>query len=166
MRAFALVLAVIATPALADEAPQATAPPATASPASPSVGDQIAEFLRTSPAAAIDDVDVSGVTARDDRRVHGEVGVGVGTGGYRSIYMRSDMPIGESAHLGIAFEDTRYGGGYGHVYGAAPAYRLGAEPVYGAFREPQRCGLEGMTPPRPLDVIGGPNGRCAGRPGP
>ncbi|MBX3482838.1 hypothetical protein [Phenylobacterium sp.] len=150
MRTAALALAaLIATPALAEEA-QATAPQA-------GVADQIAEYLRTSPAARIDDDGVQGVTPRDDRQVHGEVAVGIGTGGYRSLYMRSDMPIGESGRLSIAFSDTknaRWGDRFeGHR-------SVGADLRFGV-RDAQRCDLEQMTP-RPLDAtFDGPAGRCA-----
>ncbi|TAL32908.1 hypothetical protein [Phenylobacterium sp.] len=148
--------ALIASPALADEEPVATAS-ATAAPVSTS--DQIDAFIRSSPAASVAEPgEVSGVVARDDRKVHGEVSVGVGTGGYRSVYVRTDMPLGETGRLSLAFEDTRYGrsgGPYGH-------YPYGA----GAFAGPidrQRCDLEEMSAGRPLDRIGGPHGHCVGR---
>lgn len=156
--AAALIAPLVAGPALAEDAPQATAPPAT------SVAQQIDEYLRTSPAARVDDDSVAGVTARDDRQVHGEVAVGVGTGGYRSVYMRSDMPLGDSGRLSLAFSDTRNApwsdyryGGYG--YGHGERRTLGADLRFGV-RDAQRCDLEAMTPPRPLDALGGPNGRC------
>lgn len=154
MRTAVLALAVlIATPAFAQEAPQSTAA-LTAAPPAMSVADQIDAFLRTSPAAAIDD-GVPGVVA-DDRKVHGEVAVGIGTGGYRSFYMRSDMPVGESGRLSVAFADTRSARWGGHR-GVGADLRFGGGP--GLDR--QRCDIEGMTPPRPLDsTFGGPNGRC------
>lgn len=167
--AFAAVLAtLVAAPALAEDGPQATAAPASA----PGVADQIAEFLRTSPAARIDDDGVQGVTPRDDRKVHGEVSVGVGTGGYRSLYMRSDMPVGETGRVSVAIEDTRYGRGHGYGYGgrafeggsfsagAAFGAGFGGPGFGGPGLDPQRCDREGMTPPRPGDIRRGPNGRC------
>lgn len=146
-----LALALAASPAAAAEPPQATA-----AAAGGSVGDQIAEFLRTSPAAPIEE-GVAGVTPRDDgaddRRVHGEVAVAVGTGGYRSVYMRSEMPLGRTGRLSLAFGDER--SRRGGVRG------LDAGPPHGAFGvDRQRCDLEGLTPPRALDVMGGPHGRC------
>jgi hypothetical protein len=153
MRTAALLLAaLVATPALAEEAPQATA----AQTPAPTVGQQIDEYLRTSPAARIDDDSVTGVTARDDRQVHGEVAVGVGTGGYRSFYMRSDMPLGETGRLSLAFSDTR-NARFGDYRGVRRS--VGADLRFGG-RDAQRCDLEAMTPPRPLDALGGPNGRC------
>lgn len=145
----ALLAALIAGPALAADEPVATASGA----APPTVAEQIDAYLKTSPVLQADDGQVQGVTARDDRKPHGVVQVGVGTGGYRSIYVRSDMPLGETGRLSVAFEDTRYGRGHGPVYGGGP-WRLDGD---------QRCDLEGMTPPRPLDTLGGPHGRCVGR---
>ena len=104
MRTAVVVLALLATPAFAQEPPQATASQTPA----PSVAEQIDEYLRTSPAAQIDE-GVPGIVPRDDRRVHGEVAVGIGTGGYRSIYMRSSVPVGDTGRVSVAIEDTRYG---------------------------------------------------------
>jgi hypothetical protein len=144
----ASVAAICAAPAFAAEEPVATA-------ASPGVAEQIDAYLKSSPvleAKASDAVD--GVVPRDDRKAHGVVSVGVGTGGYRSIYMRSDLPIGENGRLSLAFEDTRYGRSH--------RFRGGAPGLPGAV-DRQRCDLEGMSAARPLDVSGGPHGRCVNR---
>jgi hypothetical protein len=42
------------------------------------------------------------------RRVHGEVGVAIGTGGFRSIYGSSVVPIGEEGSAAIAFEHSEW----------------------------------------------------------
>ena len=64
------------------------------------------------------DLDVNGFPLDKDgkRQVHGEVGVSVGTGGYRSGYVSSLIPIGETGTLGVAVSQTDYGkhGGYGY----------------------------------------------------
>jgi hypothetical protein len=102
-----LAAALTAAPALAaDEPPAATAP------ASPSVAAQIEAFLRDSPVAQLPaDTEPAGVTSSTaPRLVHGEVAVGVGSHGYRSVYVRTDLPLGETGRLSIAVEDTR--GGY------------------------------------------------------
>lgn len=157
----------VAAPALADtDAPMATAgatpdgaaaaqpPPSTSDAPSLTVADQIDAFLRTSPARDVVTADgLSGVVR--DRRIHGEVAVGVGTHGYRSLYARADMPLGERGFLSIAVEDSRGPAVYerGPVFGA---YGLGVA------RDLRGCGLEALTPPRPIDALGGPNGRCPG----
>jgi hypothetical protein len=142
--ALALIALLAASPALAAETPAQDAPVATAGAqgAPQSVADQIDEYLRTSPAAALPaggDTTTTQAMARDDRKPHGEVSVGVGTHGYRSVYARTDLPIGETGRLSLAFGDSR-----------GPAL----------WHDGQRCGLEGLTPQRPLDIEDGPNGRC------
>jgi opacity protein-like surface antigen len=132
-------LALVAAPALAaDDEPVATA--------SNAKGDE----------------GVAGVTARDERKIHGEVSVGVGTGGYRSVYVRSDIPVGETGRVSLAFEDTRNARGYGdYPYGSYGSYGFRGGPLGVVDR--QRCDLEGMSAGRPMDVAGGPHGRCVSR---
>ncbi len=43
------------------------------------------------------------------RQVHGEVGVAVGTGGFRSIYGTSVVPLGEEGTAVISLEHTDWG---------------------------------------------------------
>lgn len=163
--AFAPVLALaaaalIASPTLAADEPVATASQ-TPAPAAVTTSEQIDAFIRSSPAASVAEPgEVNGVVSRDDRKVHGEVSVGVGTGGYRSVYVRTDMPVGETGRVSLAFEDTRYGRG-GGPYGYHP-YAHGAGAFAGSI-DRQRCDLEEMSAGRPLDRIGGPHGRCVGR---
>jgi len=147
----------LAAPAFATEtdAPVATASATQAPPTS--TAEQIDAFIKSSPARVerqnADDA-VDGVVARDDRKPHGEVSVAVGTGGYRSVYARTDLPVGENGRVSIAVADSR-GRGYGHGWYGGP-YGGGAL----GLADRQRCDLEAMSPPRPLDVAGGPNGRC------
>lgn len=139
----AFAAALIAAPALAAEPPEA--PMATAG-AGPSVAEQIDAYLRSSPVLEVEAADsVEGAVMRDpDRRPHGEVGVAIGTGGYRSVYARTEMPVGENAQVSLAFQNTRNGRYYGG---------------FGIDR--QRCDLEVMTPMRSLDAtFGGPHGQC------
>jgi hypothetical protein len=68
------------------------------------------------------------------RTIHGGGGVSVGTGGYRSGYVYTLIPVGEDSTLGLAYSQTDYGkngaygwgdygydgygyGGYGRGYG-------------------------------------------------
>ena len=116
----ALAAALVAAPALAAEdpaGPTATAPVA-------STADQIEAFLHDSPVTQLPaDSEPVGVTSADaSRQPHGVVSVGVGTHGYRSVYMRSDLPIGRTGMLSVAIGDTRFnGGGYGR-YGGYGGY--------------------------------------------
>ena len=151
----AFAAALIAAPSLAAEPPEG---PVTTAGATKSVAEQIDAYLRSSPVLEVEPVDaIDGVVpAQIDRRPHGEVSVAVGTGGYRSVYARTEMPLGDTGSVSLAFGDTRYGRAYGGPYGGF----YGAGPGFGLDR--QRCGLEGMTPLRSLDsTFGGPHGRCA-----
>lgn len=95
--------------------------------------DQVAAWLADSPPiervdggpldyAARPELDVNGYPLGLDgkRQMHGEAGVSVGTGGYRSGYVSSLIPIGETGTLGVAVSQTDYGKngrGYGYDYG-------------------------------------------------
>ncbi len=141
----------------------AVAAPVAPAPAPMTTAEQIDAFIRSAPTPDADASDaVDGVVRRDDRQVHGMVSVGVGTGGYRSLYVQSDMPVGENGRLSIAFEDTKGPRGYGRFYGGPGDFR-GPAPL--GLIDRQRCDLEGMSAPRPLDTMGGPNGRCVRAPG-
>jgi hypothetical protein len=44
--------------------------------------------------------------------MHGEAGVTVGSGGYRSGYVRSDIPVGQTGTVSIAVGETKFGSHY------------------------------------------------------
>lgn len=110
----------------------ATTPPAVTTPAAPAMTtqEQIAAFLAANPAPRYDDGPRGLVPAdRDEdgkRKVHGSMGVSVGTGGYRSAYASALFPVGENTTVGVAvsktdfgkhggyYADPYYGGGYGY----------------------------------------------------
>lgn len=75
--------------------------------------EQIAAFLATSPAvspegrgAGLGHIDYG---EREPRKIHGSAGVTVGTGGYRSAYVSTLIPIGETSTLGVAYSQTDHG---------------------------------------------------------
>lgn len=122
----ATATSLIAAPALAAD-PGAVAT-ATGAGAPPTVADQIDAYLKTSPAIAPPKDAATGVTSgAEPRKVHGVVDVAVGTGGYRSAYVRSDLPVGTSGTLSIAVEDTRFGrsGRFGNRFGPGGRQALG-----------------------------------------
>lgn len=144
----------------------ATAPPV-ATPAAPvkqlTTQEQIAAFIAANPGPAYDDGPRGVLPAdlsedRDEngkRKVHGEMGVSVGTGGYRSVYASGLFPVGENTTVGVAVSKTNYGkngGGwydpyYGGGYGG-PGYGYGYGPgSYGRARggESQSVALSVMT---------------------
>jgi hypothetical protein len=127
--------------------------------------EQIAAFIAANPGPAVDDgprgllpADRSEDRDADGKRkVHGEMGVSVGTGGYRSVYASGLFPVGENTTIGVAVSktdfgkngggwyDPYYGGGYGAGYGYGGGYGYG--PGYGRTRggESQSVALSIMT---------------------
>lgn len=63
----------------------------------------------------------------DDRRMHGQVSFGVGTGGLRDYGVAVSLPLGESGRLDITYRQVENGYGYG---GYGYGYGLGPEPVF------------------------------------
>ncbi|MGH1559461.1 hypothetical protein ACRAWD_20765 [Caulobacter segnis] len=115
---------------------KAPPPPAATTAAPPlTTQQQIDSFIYSSPpmdqdhrgllpAALSDERDEDG-----KRKIHGSMGVSVGTGGYRSAYASALIPVGETTTVGIAvsqtdfgkrggfYADPYYGGGYYGGYG-------------------------------------------------
>ena len=61
-----------------------------------------------------------------DRRIHGEVSLSMGTGGYRSAYGAAVMPIGKYSSLAVAVAlDLRGKGDGAPPPGCAPGVRIG-----------------------------------------
>lgn len=60
----------------------------------------------------------------DDRKPHGEVSFGIGTGGYRDYGVAVSLPIGENGRLDLRYRQVENGFGYGRYYdrGLEPAY--------------------------------------------
>lgn len=153
MRAIAPVLMILtlAGGARADEAVttagKGEAPPAVQA----QTATQIEDFIRRAPAPSLDDGTPDGVVPREPRKVHGQVGVTVGSGGFRSAYAVSVMPVGQTGTLALAVRDTRYGktgGGYGRGFGDGGGRRtVGMSLALGeAAREGCRARSRGYEP--------------------
>ncbi|WP_421739578.1 hypothetical protein [Caulobacter sp.] len=83
---------------------------ATPAPRALTTEEQIAAFLATSPAIERGEGLVGARPSEDEKRkIHGSAGVTIGTGGYRSAYVSTLIPIGETATLGIALSQTDHG---------------------------------------------------------
>ena len=94
-------------PPVAGPAPDAATPGVGAT----SVADQIDNYLKTSPALAPPRDDASGVTSGDaPRKAHGMADVAVGSNGYRSAFVQSDLPVGKTGTLSIAVGESRFNG--------------------------------------------------------
>jgi hypothetical protein len=108
----AATLACAGASRAAEPGPVATAPVAT------STADQIDAYLRTSPALALPKDGPAGVTTGEEpRQAHGFVDLAVGSSGYRSAYVQSDLPVGKTGTLSIGVGETRFKGrvgGYGY----------------------------------------------------
>lgn len=107
----ALVAAFCAVAATAHDRPVADAlPPAIATPDSAS--DTVAltpeqrEAALEHGAARADPAFAD--PTKSDRAIHGEMGVAVGTGGYRAAYGTAAVPIGNDAAAAFSFEADRY----------------------------------------------------------
>jgi hypothetical protein len=146
-----------ASAALSAEAAPSDAPMATASGPARSVAEQIDQYLRSSPAAALPPENAPGVIAGDEeeRQVHGEFGVAIGTGGYRSAYVRSDIPVGKTGTVSIAVSETkgRGYGGYGYGYGGYGGYDGLGYGGYGGYGDRRSVGI-GLNMTSPGAAIG------------
>ena len=74
-------------------------------PASSAPDAQVSEL---SAAPAVDDPQRD--AAPNDRRIHGEISVGVGTGGYREVDAAATAPIGATGEASVAIDAGQFGG--------------------------------------------------------
>lgn len=105
-----------ATPVMLD--PAASPTPPASSPQTAVDGlttdEQIARWLS---ARAVEPTPYGGAPLwRDDRKPHGEVSIGVGTGGYRDYGVAMSLPIGESGRLDLSYRQAENGYPYGYGY--------------------------------------------------
>lgn len=117
--AFALTLCLAAPPSLgrADQPVTTASVPASevvataaGAPASPAKAvSPLKRWLQDAPAANGEDDQAGVIQLLPDRRMHGEIGFGVGTGGYRDVFAAVNMPVGETGRLGVAYEEFQYG---------------------------------------------------------
>ena len=81
------------------------------------------------------------VGAPEERKMHGVVSAGIGTGGYRSFGAAVSVPIGDQADLTVAYSEGRnlpYSYGYGYEPGGFGGYGYGRP---GGFEyDPHRVG--------------------------
>ncbi|MGR4864927.1 hypothetical protein [Caulobacter sp. LARHSG274] len=93
------------------------------------------------------------------RQVHGSMGVSVGTGGYRSAYASTLIPVGETGTLGIAVSQTDYGKhgrAYGYGYGDPLGYGgYGDYGDYGGYGGWGARGGRSQSVALSLDMTGG-----------
>ena len=83
------------------------------------------------------------VGAPEERKMHGVVSAGIGTGGYRSFGAAVTLPIGEQADLTVAYSEGRnlpYGYGYGPGALDGYGYGYGYGRLGGFGYDPHRVG--------------------------
>lgn len=139
MRKVAILMAALALGSAAHAQEAMSTAGASGSPPTEETARQIERWLSDSPAAREQHDDVlAGLVGEPERKIHGEVGVAVGTGGYRSGYISTVMPIGETGTLALMLGQEKNGFrglGYG-PYGAGPGRgQPGFDPLgYGLMR--------------------------------
>ena len=96
----------------------------------------------------------------DDRKPHGEVSVGIGTGGYRDYGVAVSLPIGENGRLDLRYRQVEngypyggYGGGYDHRYFDDSGYAFPGYPSPQAAGEYERRVMRPGGPPRRYPLI-------------
>lgn len=96
--------------AAASAAPVADTPATTVQSATPhnlSTDEQIARWIdRRQPGQQAFAEDEGPV---DDRKMHGEVSAGIGTGGYRDVGVWMSIPVGENRRIDLSFSETKNG---------------------------------------------------------
>ncbi|HEX3363707.1 hypothetical protein [Phenylobacterium sp.] len=123
-------LAALAALALAGASqaaePEAVATAPASGPSAPvTTADQIDNYLKTSPALALPKDALGGVVSGDaPRQVHGVVDVSVGSNGYRSAFVASEIPVGKTGTATIAVGETRFNG---RGFAGGPGYRGGSQ---------------------------------------
>ena len=93
---------------------------ASGSPPANETARQISDWFASSPAANPAPLQGLGGGA-PDRQIHGEVGVAIGTNGYRSGYITSVMPLGDTGSLMLSLGQEKngyYRYGYDGLHGA------------------------------------------------
>ena len=129
----AAALAGLAGPALAEDAPVSTASQSTDQKIAAWLGDEAppspAKTTRDRPEEFLRDPS----DGNGDRKIHGEVGAAIGSGGYRSAYGVVNIPIGKSSSATIAVSTGR--GRYPYMAGGP----WGIEPAGDGLRADCVC---------------------------
>ena len=100
----ALIATLSATTASADEAVSTSN--GVAAPSAVQADNAPTEISRGDPAGPVRDQGA-------DRRIHGEVGVAVGSDGYRSAYLALSGALGDRGYAGVAMSTSKGGRFYG-----------------------------------------------------
>jgi len=100
-----LSLSLAAAATIAQAADEAASAPI-ANPRADETAAQIDDWIREASAEPAAEAPAQGTQAID-RRIHGEVGFGIGSNGYRSAYGVATMPIGKTGTATVALSEGR-----------------------------------------------------------
>ena len=121
----------------ATEMPEAASPAAAAQAAAPhglTTDQQISRWIDARAPEVRPFADQTGTGPVDDRQMHSQFSVGVGTGGYRDYGVAVSLPLGENGRLNLSYRQVENGYpvyGYGNGYGPGYGYGYGSYPDYG-----------------------------------
>ena len=123
----------------ATEMPEAASPAAAAQAAAPhglTTDQQISRWIDDRSPETLPFAERPGSGRVDDRQMHSQLSVGVGTGGYRDYGVAVSLPLGETGRLNLSYRQVEngypvYGYGNGYGYGYGPAYGYGGYGDYG-----------------------------------
>ncbi|HEY1073777.1 hypothetical protein [Brevundimonas sp.] len=97
-----------------------------AAPRGLSTDEQIARWIGERTAETASNAPVDPWAESEPRKMHGEVSVGFGTGGYRDYAAAVSLPIGENGVLNLSVSQTKNSPwGYGYGYGSYRDYPYG-----------------------------------------
>ncbi|WP_417231520.1 hypothetical protein [Brevundimonas sp.] len=119
----------------ATEMPEAASPAAAAQAAAPhglTTDQQIARWIDDRSPETLPFAQETADNRVDDRRMHSQFSVGVGTGDYRNYGVAVSLPVGETGRLNLSYRQVEngypvygYGSGYGARYGYGTHYGYG-----------------------------------------
>lgn len=96
----------------------------------------------------------------DDRKMHGEVSFGIGTGGYRDYGVAVSLPVGEHGRLDLRYRQVEngypyayYGSGLDHPYYDDSGYAFPGYQPEGAAAEYESRLMRPNGPPRRFPLI-------------
>lgn len=128
-------------PPVAAEAPAPQTPPRQSAAHGLTTDEQIERWIAER-READESLPYAGIEPEDDRQMHGEFSVGVGTGGYRSYGGAVSLPLGRDGRLELRYRDVENDpyGRYYDPYGYDGPYGWGADAVdgWGHYRVPLR----------------------------
>ncbi|WP_339873420.1 hypothetical protein [uncultured Brevundimonas sp.] len=121
----------------ATDMPEAASPAAAAQAAAPhglTTDQQIARWIDDRSPGTLPFAESAGSGSVDDRQMHSQFSVGVGTGGYRDYGVAVSLPVGETGRLSLSYRQIENGYpvyGYGNGYSPGFGYGYGYGAGYG-----------------------------------